>query len=398
MKREQRFGKVEARLDKAERTPEGYIRATIPVTRTGVFPYRNDDGTLRLELRHPEDVFDAASLESLKLCPVQVEHRAMLDASNIDRYKVGHLGESVQVDGNFVRIPVVVDGAAGIAAVDGGKKEVSCGYELDVETAPAGAMWDGKAYTHRQRNIRYNHLAITDRARLGPELRLDSETAFAVENDSTSTTEPSMNKKIHVDGVEYEAPAQVVIALEKANGRADTAEGELVKVRKDAATAATQATAALDAEKGKLAASDADKKKAEDALAALEKDIPTRAAAIAKDRADLIVVAEQILPENTKFDSMDNAAIRSEIIKVKYPDIKLDGKSADFVEGLFVSAKAGLKSTGTDAAAANRAASAETLSGVHKDSEGKEVNADTAREAMVKRNREAYKTANATKK
>mgnify|MGYP000088398843 FL=1 len=38
-------------------TDEGFLKTTAITTRTGVFTYKNLDGSLRKELRHPDDVF-----------------------------------------------------------------------------------------------------------------------------------------------------------------------------------------------------------------------------------------------------------------------------------------------------------------------------------------------------
>jgi len=45
-------------LPKMERTKEGYLRGQAVVSRSGVFSYMNMDGTIRGELRHPEEVFN----------------------------------------------------------------------------------------------------------------------------------------------------------------------------------------------------------------------------------------------------------------------------------------------------------------------------------------------------
>ena len=42
---------------RAQRTPQGFLRAPAWVTRVGVFPYRRADGTVQRELRLPEEVF-----------------------------------------------------------------------------------------------------------------------------------------------------------------------------------------------------------------------------------------------------------------------------------------------------------------------------------------------------
>lgn len=51
-------------------TEEGYIKGRAIVTRCGVFLYKNADGTIRKELRHPDEVFIEESMQSIKLIPV----------------------------------------------------------------------------------------------------------------------------------------------------------------------------------------------------------------------------------------------------------------------------------------------------------------------------------------
>lgn len=387
MNGQRRYAQVELRLDQAERTPEGYLRAIAPVTKTGVFAYKNSDGSMRWELRHPADVFSKASIDSLKMLPVQVEHRAMLDASNIDKYKVGHLGEAVEVDGNVLKIPIVVDGKAGLDAVAAGKKELSCGYTLDLEPAPQGSKYDGQPYTHRQTNIRYNHLAITDRARLGPDLRLDA--ADAVETDAQVPTPPeeSRMKKVNIDGIEYDAAPEVANALSRAQaqvstekGRADAAEGKIAA--KDAQIQTL--TGERDGFKAQVSAADAK-------YSTLEASIPAKAAQLAKDRAAIDSVARDVLPEAqfVKSVGMDAATLRKEVIKAKFPSMSLDGMDDGFVSGVFASIAAGIKKTGTDAGAANRATSTGTTVA---DGEDRADAVETARLAMVKRNQDAWKT------
>lgn len=47
-------------------TPEGYLKDRPILTSTGIFEYTNPDGSVRRELRLPEDVFDPESLSSYK--------------------------------------------------------------------------------------------------------------------------------------------------------------------------------------------------------------------------------------------------------------------------------------------------------------------------------------------
>lgn len=401
-----RFRSLGIRLDKAERTPEGYLQGRVPVTRSGVFPYRNDDGTMRRELRHPDDVREIASLESLKLCPLQVEHVAMLDASNVDEYKVGNAGSDVEVVPNseepdadvMVFVTVRVDGRRGLDAYDRGVRELSLGYELELEEAEPGSTYKGKPYTHRQRLMRYNHIAITEKARLGSELRLDSADAVEVDSDESPNLPKELKmKKVNIDGIEYDAAPEVVNALAKANKRADTAEEALEKKEDELEEFKKEAKTKEDAANGKLAGVTSDLDKAKKDMADLEASIPAKAAAVAKDRADIMIVAKDSLPaaELAKVANLDNAGIKSAIVKAKYPKIALDSQSADFVNGLFESVKLGLRKDGSDSLAQNRADSAEPAA--HEDGEegsrvdGSFTAADAAYEARAKKNSEAWK-------
>ena len=47
---------------KITETKEGFLKGDAILTRTGVFTYVNADGSLRKELRHPDDVFVLDSL------------------------------------------------------------------------------------------------------------------------------------------------------------------------------------------------------------------------------------------------------------------------------------------------------------------------------------------------
>jgi hypothetical protein len=351
-----------ARLDSSNKTEEGYIDAFVPVTRCGVFPYRNKDGSIRYELRHPKEVFSAKALDTLKMLPIQVEHVEMIDASNVDRLKVGQVGQEISVDGEVVRASIRVDGSRGIEAVDSGKRELSLGYYLDLEPAPPGSEYDGKIFTHVQRNIRYNHLAITDSARLGPDLRIDSMDA-EVDSDSNLKPETNMStKKINVDSVEYDVPVQVAVAFAKTEGRVDALEAEVAAKNAEIKTS----KAALDAMKAKCDAAEAEKAAAEKKAADLEEELPELAEKMAKDRSDVLEVAKAVIAGDkmSALDSKTLPEIKNAIIAAKYPEIKLDGKSADYISAMFDTIKAGVRNEdGSEALAESRRKSAAPAGG-----------------------------------
>lgn len=212
------------RFDRGEfRTPEqtdaGFLRADAYVTRAGVFEYRGADGALRRELRHPDDVFAPESLATLGMAPITLGHPAgLVTAQNARGLSVGHVGDTPAREDAFVRTPVLVTDADAVKAVlDGTHRETSCGYECDVEDG-AGA-WEGQPYDSRQKNIRYNHVALVPKGRAGPEVRvrLDSgdmemtmpnDTKDAVAKDFAARMVPhhemaiAMAKKLLDTGVE----------------------------------------------------------------------------------------------------------------------------------------------------------------------------------------------------
>jgi len=78
-------------MPKMLETSEGYLRGEAIVSRAGVFKYRNVDGSIRGELRHPDDVFNNDSLSTLKMIPITIDHPPeFVNASNAHKYQVGY--------------------------------------------------------------------------------------------------------------------------------------------------------------------------------------------------------------------------------------------------------------------------------------------------------------------
>jgi hypothetical protein len=154
-------------------TNEGYIKANAIVTRTGVFLYKNPDGTIRKELRHPDEVFKVDSLDSMKMIPVTNGHpqERLVSAENAKRLAIGYTGETITQDGEFVLSNLMITDLASIKDVTERKrKELSLGYTVDL--IPEEGSYNGQPYNFRQTNIKYNHLSIVDNARAGSEARI----------------------------------------------------------------------------------------------------------------------------------------------------------------------------------------------------------------------------------
>ncbi len=199
-----------ARYDKGivqneiQMTEEGFIKGRAIVTRTGVFLYKNADGTIRKELRHPEDVMIPESLESIKMIPIVDGHPAerLVTAENAKRLQIGFTGETVESEEPFIIANMVITDKAMVERIkDKKKNELSLGYTVDL--IPMAGVYNGEPYDYKQTNIRYNHLALVDEARAGPEARiaLDGDDAILMNEQELKMTKKS--KKVKIDAQEY---------------------------------------------------------------------------------------------------------------------------------------------------------------------------------------------------
>lgn len=316
---------------RVERTPEGFLKGSVVVTRSGIFNYMQPDGKVMRELRHPNDVFDSRSLDTMKMVPIVMDHPApdpvtgsrLVNAENAKRLSVGATGENYQVVDGHVAIPILITNADAVRKVEAGTNQVSMGYVCDTETEPG--VYDGMNYDTRQRGIRYNHMAVVDVARAGPDarIRMDSGATLITEEESSMGT-------IKLDGISYEAAPEVINALNKAQERGDKAEAD-----------AAAAKSAADKDKARADAADAEVKKTKDSIPAL-----------VKARASLERSAADILGKDAKLDGDDNSIMKQVIMKAS-PEAKLDGVSDDYLRARF---DAAVESLGDNADAAKRKA------------------------------------------
>lgn len=158
------------------RTPSGTLRVDGVITRAGVFEYRNPDGSIRRELRLPEDVFDAEALASFEGVPVTDDHpSAMVTPKTIRAHQRGVVQEGVRRDGDLMVASLLVTDPELVAKIEAGKRRLSCGYEIEEDCTPGVHPLFGR-YDVRQRRIRGNHVAVVDAARAGDvaSLRMDA--------------------------------------------------------------------------------------------------------------------------------------------------------------------------------------------------------------------------------
>lgn len=151
-------------------TKEGYLVDRPILTSTGIFEYHNPDGSIRRELRLPEDVFDPESLKTYKGRPIIITHDAgLVTKDNVRDEQIGTILTEGYRSGDDVRAEIIIHDTDGMKKA--GLKELSLGYNLELEETPG--VWNGQKYDAIQRNIRINHLALVREARAGEQARLN---------------------------------------------------------------------------------------------------------------------------------------------------------------------------------------------------------------------------------
>lgn len=324
-------------IEPFKKTDEGYLKGRAVVTNTGIFRYMTNDGEMR-ELRPPEEVFDINSLDSLKMIPITNGHPSeKVTKENIKKYQIGYTGEDVRYDGHAVSIPLVITHEDAINEIENdAKRALSCGYEAGLEYKSGMAFGNNK-YDAIQRDIRYNHIAVVDRGRAGDlaqmNFRIDSidDSAYRID-DTGVTSENDINegeinminmKKIMLDGVEYQAEADVIKVYNKLKEDNDT----LSKDKVDLSEKLSKAEADRDTFKDEL---DATKKKLDDSTisdADVQKAVSERLAIIKV--ADSLEV--QYKNDNTE---LSNIELKKAIIVKQYPNAKLDD-----VDDIYITAR-----------------------------------------------------------
>lgn len=189
---------------------DGRVRVDAYITRAGIFEYLNPDGTVRRELRDPEEVFNPVSMRSFEMIPVTNNHpNALLSAADAKKYMVGMTGENVARADDHVRTNLMVADEATIKQMDAGKIQVSCGYNCTIDPTPGIHPLYGR-YDVRQMDIRGNHVAIVDKGRAGDaHIRMDAEMAIMREDNLLNAAE-----RHNLSAREFAVPAREGLPIE----------------------------------------------------------------------------------------------------------------------------------------------------------------------------------------
>lgn len=148
-------------------TPEGFlICKDVPIARTGPQDYLarelmldGDPDRLITVQRHPEDVFEEATLASFEGKPICDGHPPEnVSPENYAAYTKGHV-QNVRRDGDYIVADLYINDANLANEVRNNvKREVSCGYLCNY-------VPDGAGY--KQSRIRGNHVAVVPKGRAG---------------------------------------------------------------------------------------------------------------------------------------------------------------------------------------------------------------------------------------
>ena len=296
-------------VDGVRRDAGGNLVASVLCARTGCQDYAGYEvGKPELDrvtvYRPPEEVFTPDSMRSYAGAPVTIEHPSEpVTPANWKDHAVGEVAsDDIVKDGEAIRVPFMLRDAAAIDTVERGKRQISMGYNCKLDFVD-GVAPDGTAYQAIQRDIRINHLAIVDRARGGPSLKI---------GDKQMST-----KTITYDGLPLEVTDASEAVINKLSAK--VVDGE--KALADTKSEHDKAMAAKDAEIDDLKTKVVDQAHI-DALADAKAEVVSKAKAIVGDK----------LPDTA---GKTVAEVRRMTVAAKLGDAAVADKSDDYVEARF---------------------------------------------------------------
>lgn len=337
---------------KPQFTHDGYLVATAKVARTGIQLYKGDEvGKPDMDIvrvyRPESAVFAKDSLSTYAYKPMTFQHPSEpVTAESWKDKAVGQIGGEVMRDGDHVRVPLIMMDAAAIKEYQGGVKELSMGYDADLEWK-AGTTENGEHYDAVQKNIRINHIALVPAGRAGSARIDDSkigETGGQQNSQSQTKGALKMTHKVKFGDVTLEVSEQAAEAIIALTEQLEAAQAALAEAKKEAEKELQ--TAQEETDKA-MAAKDAeiDKLKA-DSMTADKLD-----AAIA-ERVKLIGDAKRIVNLDYKGDA---DAIRKQAVSAIVGADKVADKSPAYIEARFdaLLESAGKQTTTSDAQVAD---------------------------------------------
>jgi hypothetical protein len=318
-------------LPKVSKTTEGYLRGSAVVSRSGVFEYANLDGSIRRELRHPDDVFKLSSLDTLKMIPITDDHpNALVNVDNANTLQVGYTGETYKVDGDNIVVSLTVTKKDSISKISSGRKcAISLGYSTNL--VKESGTYKGERYDYRQTNVVYNHVALVDAGRAGiaARFRMDGKTLIdsdVSECNFTRLDEGIFNIKedeMSNNPNEHQVDRSDAMELLKTRYDASLVEKELL-VNK--LTNSVLKVEALEKSLAKVNADLATEK---------EKNDPTRRAKETMDRVEMFARSAPYIDIEAYLHHDARSIMVAALNSGRTQSINFDGKSDEYISGMF---------------------------------------------------------------
>jgi len=375
-------------ISDTRRTSDGYLAVSARVARTGIQVYRGHEvGRPRMKevrvYRPPQEVFAKDALHSFAHRPLTNDHPPEeVNSKNWRKYSIGHTGDEVARDGEFIRVPMVLMDEQAISDVTDGKRELSAGYSCDLDWTP-GKTEDGLVYDAVQRDIRGNHIAVVDLARGGSNLRIDHKpgdsavkmtecpecgeeipanakkcpdcghvmkdtadvTAAGRRRHGDSNRRKSM-KTITVDGVPVELDDQSAAFVQRTIDRLQGEVTTLITARDKLTTDAGTATATIKDLESKISTKDGE-------IAALKQQVkdaevtPAKLDELVKDRAAVVGKASAVMGDKLVIDGRTLGDIRRQVVAFKLGDAVAKEMKDEAIDGAFSAFTADVKASDT---------------------------------------------------
>jgi hypothetical protein len=338
---------------KFQMTSEGFLVGRAPCTNIGVFSYMHPDGTIVKELRLPDEVFNADSMESLKMKPITMDHPNMaVTADTIKNVQVGMTG-TVPVNGDniYLAIDMIITDTDTIKEIKAGKNFLSCGYSCDVESVTG--RWLGMEYDAIQKNIRYNHVSIVDAPRAGETAKIRIDHMDAVDAIQVETTEEVTMPDKAVETVKSDeiksAVKEAVVEI-----KTDELTAKIDEMQKSYDALVVQKTE-LEAERDTLKDKADGLQKQVDEFKNAKIDEAVIKSAVSQ-RLKIIDIARNAEVEVK--EDMSDADIKKNVIMKIFPKANLDGRDQVYIDARFDGAVETMESRND---AAMREANADTV-------------------------------------
>ena len=370
-------------------TDEGFIKGEAVFTRSGVFPYRGADGKMFNIYRPKEEVFSDSHLKSTQLIPFVNDHPASkrVDINNAKNSTIGVTGETTKIvnDNLLVGSFLITDSKAVKHIADGEKVELSMGYQALI--CDEEGEFEGIKYDKVQRDLKANHLALVDRGRAnvnfsGEQSRINLLDSFDYIMDNENNFSLNLDKKgdrmikVMIDNIEYDAAPEVKNALSKEKS------GNAILTQK-----ITDSQIAYDSIKADLEKIKGERDVLNDEVKQLKDSATdhTKLDELVKERAAILDNAEKVLEKKEFSDASakSNIEIKKAVVMKMRPKIVLDEKDDIYIDGCY--------ETVVDLMPKEKEGGNEKNNMADDDDGNGYKNINDARDAMIKRNREAWK-------